>query len=57
MNKKIIKEIELMDMLDDCVSDFFKLNGITDEDKKDFVKHIRECQKTLALISIRNAKL
>lgn len=54
MINKIGEEIKLMDMLDDCVSNFFKLNGITDEDKKEFIKHIRECQKTLALVSFRN---
>ena len=50
----IKKETELMDTLDNCVSQFFSLEGITPEDKKEFVKFIREAQKTLALVSIRN---
>lgn len=50
----IKKETELMDTLDNCVSQFFSLEGVTPEDKKEFVKFIREAQKTLALVSIRN---
>lgn len=50
----IKKETELMDTLDNCVSHFFSLEGITPEDKKEFIKFIREAQKTLALVSIRN---
>lgn len=48
------KETELMDILDNCVSNFFSIEGITPEDKKEFIKFIREAQKTLALVSIRN---
>ena len=57
MENKISKEIKLMDMLDDCVSSFFNLEGTTDEDRKEFVKHIRECEKILALVCIRNMDL
>jgi hypothetical protein len=57
MENKISKEIKLMDMLDDSVSSFFSLEGTTDEDRKKFVKHIRECEKILALVCIRNMDL
>jgi hypothetical protein len=57
MENKISKEIKLMDMLDDSVSSFFSLEGTTDEDRKEFVKHIRECEKILALVCIRNMDL
>ena len=57
MENKISKEIKLMDMLDDSVSSFFNLEGVTDEDRKEFVKHIRECEKVLALVCIRNMDL
>lgn len=53
----IKKETELMDTLDNCVSHFFSLEGITPEDKKEFIKFIREAQKTLALVSIRNIEI
>ena len=53
----IKKETELMDTLDNCVSQFFSLEGITPEDKKEFIKFIREAQKTLALVSIRNIEI
>ena len=57
MENKISKEIKLMDMLDDSVSSFFNLEGTTDEDRKEFVKYIRECEKVLALVCIRNMDL
>ena len=53
----IKKETELMDTLDNCVSQFFSLEDITPEDKKEFIKFIREAQKTLALVSIRNIEI
>lgn len=54
MIKKIEQETKIMDTLDNCVYEFLKLNGTNDKDNKEFIEHIRECQKVLALVSFRN---
>lgn len=52
--KRIQNEVKIMDMLDDCVSQFFMLEGTNSKEKDEFVEFIRQAQKTLALISFRN---
>ena len=57
ITKDIRKEIEIMDMLDNCVSEFYRLENANSRDKSEFVEFIREAQKTLALVGCRNLEV